>query len=117
MLFRSAGHAHGPVVVGHAAALDALLGDADDVAPDVEGLIVVEVDRRPQLLRVDAVAAVGDGIGQQRPGVPDGAFLEVVAEGEVAGHLEEGVVAGGDAHLLDVEGAHALLDRRRRGAI
>ena len=104
------GHAHRPVVVGHAAALDALFRDADDVAPDVVRLIVVEVDRDPQQLGIDAVTAVLDRVGQQRPRVLDGAFLEVVAEREVAGHLEEGVVAGGDAHLLDVEGAHALLD-------
>jgi len=37
------------------------------------------------------------------------AFLEVVAEGEVAVHLEEGAVAAGLADLLDVAGAHTLL--------
>lgn len=39
----------------------------------------------------------------------DGLLLEVVAEGEVPEHLEEGAVTRGLAHLLDVEGAHALL--------
>src|SRR3712207_8253356 len=39
--------------------------------------------------------------------------LEVVTEGEVAVHLEERAVAGGLAHLLDVEGAHALLHAGR----
>jgi hypothetical protein len=41
--------------------------------------------------------------------------LEVVPEGEVAGHLEEGVVPGGDADLVDVRSADALLDAGGRG--
>ena len=35
--------------------------------------------------------------GDELPGEGDRVFLEVVAEGEVAEHLEEGVVARGDA--------------------
>ena len=110
-----AGHAHGPVVVRHTAALDALLGHPDHVPPDAVGLVVVEVHGDPQQRGVDPEPVVVDRRGQQGPRVPDGAFLEVVAEGEVPGHLEEGVVAGGDAHLLDVEGAHTLLDGGRGG--
>ena len=45
-------------------------------------------------------------------------LLEVVAEGEVAEHLEEGVVARGVADVVEVvvlaAGAHALLRGRRR---
>ena len=55
---------------------------------------------------------------QQVPRQLDRAFLEVVAEREVAQHLEEGVVAGGVADILEIvvlaAGAHAFL--RRRGA-
>ncbi len=43
----------------------------------------------------------------------DRVALEVVAEREVACHLEERVVPCGDAHILDVEGAHTLLDTGR----
>ena len=39
----------------------------------------------------------------------DGLLFEVIAEGEVAEHLEEGAMTRGLSHLLDVEGAHALL--------
>src|SRR5205085_7726335 len=111
--------AHGPVVLLLAQALDALLGHADDLVPDALGLVVVEVDGDPELLRVEAVAAVGLRAGQQLPGVRDGAFLEVVAEGEVAAHLEERAVPGGLADLLDVRRAHALLDAggARRGRL
>ena len=79
------------------------------VAPDLLGLVVVEVDRDPQPLGVEAVTTVGHGAGEQLPGVADGAFLEVVAEGEVAAHLEERAVPGGLADLFDVRRAHALL--------
>ena len=106
-----AGDAHGPEVVLHAHALDALFRDTDLVAPDRGRLVVVQIDRHPQTLRVQSQAAVLDSAGEQGPGVRDRAFLEVLAEGEVAGHLEERVVAGGDAHFLDIQGAHALLNR------
>ena len=105
-----AGDAHRPVVVGHAEALDPLFGDTDLLVPDLGGLVVVEVDGDPKAVLVQSESALVDRVGEQRPGVADRAFLEVLAEGEVAGHLEEGVVAGGDAHFLDVEGAHTLLD-------
>lgn len=104
-----AGDAHGPEVVLLAQALDAIGRDADPVAPDGLGLVVVQVDGDPQALGVEPEAAVRHGAGQQLPGVRDGAFLEVVAEGEVAAHLEEGAVPGGLADLLDVRRTHALL--------
>src|SRR5690606_29020511 len=59
---------------------------------------------------VEAVTALVLGRGEQLPGELDGAFLEVVAEGEVAAHLEERAVPGGLADLFDVRRAHALLD-------
>lgn len=112
--------AHRPVVVGHAAPLDPL-GRDTHLEPDPLGLIVIEVDGGPEALRIEAVAAVLDAVGQQRPGEGDRLALEVVAEAEVARHLEEGVVPGGDADVLDVTGAHALLHagrgRVRRGLL
>ena len=58
------------------------------------------------------------GRGTQLPGVGDGVLLEVVAKAEIAQHLEERVVAVGEADVLKVvmlaAGAHALL--RRGGA-
>ena len=51
--------------------------------------------------------------GHELPGEGDRIPLEVVAEGEVAQHLEEGVVAPGVPHLLEIvvlaAGADALL--------
>ncbi len=57
-------------------------------------------------------------LGDQLPGEADRAVLEVVAEGEVAQHLEEGQVPLVRADDVDVGGAKALLhrDRARRRA-
>ncbi len=107
------GHAHVPVVVVTAAALDALVGQAGDLAPQLDGLVVGLVDGDPDALGVEAVAALGLAAGDQLPRVLDRAGLEVVAEGEVPGHLEERVVPGGLADLVDVAGAHALLHAGR----
>src|SRR5712692_6487425 len=50
---------------------------------------------------------------QQFPGIGDGIFFEVVAEGEIAEHFEEGVVAVGEADVFEVvvlaAGADAFL--------
>ena len=43
---------HGPVVVLHAEALNALFWNSDLVAPNFGGLIIIEVDRNPQALWV-----------------------------------------------------------------
>ena len=57
-------------------------------------------------------------LGQQVPGELDRALLEIIAEREIAEHLEEGVVARGVADILEIvvlaAGAHAFL--RRGGA-
>src|SRR4029077_2347136 len=49
----------------------------------------------------------------QFPGVSDGVLLEVIAEGEIAHHLEEGMVALGEADVVQVvvlaAGADAFL--------
>ena len=109
-----AGGTRGPKVIRLVHALDAFLRDSDDVAPDGEGLVVLPEDGDEAACLVEAVLLRGEF-----PRVLDGFFLEVVAEGEVAEHLEEGVVPRGDAHVLDVVGPHALLGRcgARDGAL
>ncbi len=110
-----AGVAHHPEVVGRVAralvvadADDALGRHADFLVPDVVGLVVLGVDGDPELVGRQLV-----DLGQQLPGVVDRVALEVVAEREVAQHLEERVVARGVADVLEVvvlaAGAHAAL--------
>ena len=73
----------------------------------------------------DVEAVFGDaeplGAGDQFPGEGDGVALEVVAEAEVAQHLEEGVVAAGEADVFKVvvlaAGADALLRSGGAGVV
>ena len=99
-----------PVVVLLVVAMDTVLGDAHP-SPEVVRLFVIEVDRDPELLAVE----LEDG-GQQVPRPGDGLLLEVVAEAEVAEHLEHGEVAV-IADFIDVRGAEDFLDghHARRG--
>ena len=84
------------------------LRQAGDLLPEVERLVVLGEDGDEEL-----VLGQAELLGDQRPGELDRALLEVVAEGEVAEHLEEGVVPGGVADIVEVvvlaAGAHAFL--------
>src|SRR5205085_4735511 len=82
-------------------ALDGLL-----IRPEPELLVAAE-DRHPDALRIEPEVARG-----QLPGELDRLLLEVVAEGEVAQHLEEGQVSSRLPDLLDVRGSEALLAGR-----
>ena len=73
--------------------------------PDVVGLLVVEVDGRDERLRVDL-----ELLGEQLPAPGDRFLLPVVADPEVAEHLEEGVVIRIESHDVEVGGAEAFLD-------
>ena len=95
-----------PEVVLLAEAENALLGNADLLVPDVEGLVIVQIDGGIQPVGLQAHPL---GAGQKFPAPGNGLMLEIVAEGEVAQHLEVGAVAGGLAHVVDVAGADALL--------
>ncbi len=108
-----AGDAHRPVVLLGAELHDPLGRQPGDLHPQLEGLVVARQDRRPQPVGLEAEATVGQRLGDQVPAELDGAFLEVVAEGEVAAHLEERAVPGGLADVLDVGRAHALLHADR----
>jgi hypothetical protein len=108
-----AGFAHLPKVVGAAARF---VTDADDLffrnthflVPQVERLVVGRVHGDHQPRGIDLQSA-----GHEIPGEADRVFLEVIAEGEVAQHLEEGVMAGGVADVFEVvvfaAGAYAAL--------
>ena len=81
---------------------------ADLLPPQIIGLIVPFVDRDDQPLGCDL-----QHVRQEVPAVLDRFLLEVVAEGEVPEHLEEGLMAGRAANLFQIvvltRNAHALL--------
>ena len=91
-----------PPVFIVAVAIDLVGGDALCL-PQAARFLVGMVDCGGKLVERDAVA-----FGHQLYGEIDGVCLEVVAEAEVAQHLEEGVVRG-VANLFDVGGAETLL--------
>jgi hypothetical protein len=86
---------------------DALLDP--EIPRDVVGahLAIALVDRRPEVLGIQPERA-----GRELVRHFHRARLEVVAEREVAHHLEVGEVAIGGAHDVDVDGAEAALHGR-----
>ena len=92
-----------------------MIGQAGDLAPQVERLVIGVIDGGSEPRRIEPPFA-----GQQIPGQLDRAFLEIIAEQEIAEHLEEGVVARGIADIVEVIMLAASADaflRARRGRI
>ena len=102
------GVAHLPEVVLVAQPLDALHRHADLLVPDGLRLVVAVVHRDPQ-----AVAVEPERLGRQLPAPRNDLALEVVAEAEVAEHLEEHEVPLGSTDVVEVvvlaSGTGALL--------
>ena len=77
-------------------------------------LVVLGIDRDQQ-----PVAGEAELAGDQVPGQLDRPVLEVIAEREIAEHLEKRVMPGGVADIFEIvvlaAGAHAFL--RRGGAL
>ena len=109
-----AGLAHGPEIVRRGDADDAVVAEARDFFPQFKGFIVRVIDGDEQ-----AVLVEGEFLGDQLPGEFNGLGLEIIAEGEVAEHLEEGVMAGGVADVVEIvvlaTRAHAFLGARGAG--
>jgi hypothetical protein len=91
------GVAHGPEIVRGRDAQDLLVRQAGDLGPQLGRLVVLGIDGDQQ-----AVLGQAELLRHQVPGQLDRQVLEVVAEGEVAQHLEEGVVARRVADVLQV---------------
>ncbi len=110
------GIGHLPEVIRHVLRLPRFVADAhaalrrhaDFPGPEVVGLVVVDVDRSPEFFFRQLV-----DLGQQLPRKVNRIALEVVAEAEVAQHLEERMVPRGVAHVLQIvvlaAGAQRLL--------
>ncbi len=86
-----------PEVVGVAHPLDPLQRHADDVVPDLLGDVVGLVHGDPQAVTVHPPV-----LCHELPAGRDDELLEVVAEAEVAEHLEEHEMALGAADIVEV---------------
>ena len=78
--------------------------------PQMKGLVIVSKDGGPDAIRLQPQA-----LGYELPGEANGVLLEVVADAEVAEHLEEGEVCC-VANLAHVRGPEALLRRGEASA-
>jgi hypothetical protein len=87
---------------------DPVLWHSDVIAPDSVGIFVFPEDRNDHRRLGDP-----DHACEVVPAVLDGPLLEIVPEREVPEHLEERVVAGSPANVLEVvvlpRDSHALL--------
>ncbi len=104
------GLAHLPEIVFLVQPENALLRNARHFLPELLGFVVFAEDRdvQPVLRHAEPLRT-----GHQLPGKRDGILLEVIAEREIAEHLEERVVAARVADIFKIvvlaAGAHALL--------
>src|ERR1700733_48159 len=89
--------AHLPEIVRGRATDDAVFREARNFLPESECFVVGVIDGDEQLVLVQP-----EFLGDQVPGEFDRAFLEVIAEREVAEHLEEGEMARGVADIVEV---------------
>ncbi len=111
---RSAGpcFAHGPEVVGGRNPNNSVVRETGNLLPQHERVVVGGIDGGHQ-----PVPGKAELPGHEVPGKLDRHVLEVVAEREVAEHLEESVVPGRVADVVEVvvlaPGAHALLRAHR----
>ena len=99
-----AGGTGGPEVVGLIHAHDALRIHPHQIAPDGSRLVVLAEHTHHQVPGIEA-----EHHGAQLPGPLNRLTLEVIAEREIAEHLEERVMPRRAAHVFDVVGADALL--------
>ncbi len=109
-----AGIAHLPEVGLGAEPHDTIFGNAGDLLPELERLVIVLIDGDHE-----TVAGEPPVLGQKVPGEFNRFGLEIIAEGEIAQHFKEGVVARGEPNIVEVivlaACAHAFLRGRRRG--
>ena len=90
---------------------DVVLREARLGLPDLDGFRVVRIDRDPEL-----VFRQLNDFRQEFPSPGNGLALEIIAEREIAEHLEERLMARRTADVLDIARAHAALARRHARA-
>ena len=99
-----------PEVLILAAPLDAIDREPDILRPNPGRLVVIRVHRHRQPLRLDAQPLL---VREKLPRPVDRIALEVVAEAEVAQHLEKRVVIRRAPDVIDVARPQTLLASRR----
>ena len=109
-----AGRVGGPKVLVFAEPFELLRRELDVIEPDPGRLFVVEVDRGREPRGIDAEPLL---VGAELPGPVDRLAFEIVAEAEIAEHLEERMVVGGPADVVDIARPQTLLAGGRPGEL
>ena len=91
------GRTHAPEVVVAGDADDLVVGKARHLFPDRRRLVIGVVNGDAKLVLVEA-----EVLGQQLPGEGNRLILEIVAEREIAQHLEKRMVPRGVADIVEV---------------
>ena len=104
-----------PVVFLHAHALNTLGRETNSLSPNLVRLFVTLINGDPQALRIQTETTLILRGGQQLVSERNSLLLEVITEGEVTSHLEEGTVTRSLTDLFNVQGADALLHAGRAG--
>ena len=94
-----------PEVVLHAH--DMILGESRLLQPDLLCLVILRIDGDPELLLWQF-----HDLRQEFPSPRNRFRLEIISKGEIAQHLEVGLMARRASHILDIPRAHAALARR-----
>ena len=87
---------------------------ADLVGPNAGRLVIIEINRGREPLRSEPEPFL---VGQELPGPGNRLPLEVIAEAEIAQHLEKSMVIRSPPHIVDVARPQALLAGCRPGEL
>jgi len=96
----------GPEILVFAQPLQAVRRQLHVAEPNLRRLVVVQIDRGGEQIGIHPHPFLA---GEEFPGPVDRVAFEVVAEAEVAQHLEEGVMVGRAADVVDVARPQAFL--------
>ena len=103
-----AGIAHRPEVIFFTEAENTVGRDPCHLLPEFKSFVIVVIDGDIEMFFIEF-----QNFGKEFPGVTDGAFFEVIAEGEVPHHFKKCMVAGGFPYRIQIvmlaAGANAFL--------
>ena len=93
-----------PEVVLLAEPENALCRNTDFLIPDIESLIVLQINGR-----IETVFVQAHHLGEEFPGPVNRLSLKIISEGEIAQHLKKGAVAGCLSHIFNIAGTDTFL--------
>ena len=93
-----------PEVILFAKTENTLSRNTDLFVPDLKSLVILQIYRRIQTLRIKS-----HNLCQELPGPCNGFMFKIIAKGKVSEHLKESAVAGSFSHVFNITGTDAFL--------